>query len=616
MNSSLFAASPIDLLRADIRQKEEERVLRGQDYNAFHRQLRDLEPDAAIRVAFLGNVTCELLEPYLAVASAREGFQLTFRYGGFGQHFQDLQTDVCQDFRPQIIVLLLSLEQLRADAIGTLTALSPGERLKLREQISEEIRDWIGSAESATTATLLIGNFPMPPFPALGVADAANDYGEQAFYHDLNCTLMTFAAEHPRVQIFDLAGALARVGSDQGLDPRMMHIAKVAWTEKLMVEMGNVFARHVIATSGTARKCLVLDGDNTLWGGVLGEEGPWGIGIDRGDPIGEAFIAFQRRVRALKDRGVLLALCSKNNPAEIDALFEERSDMPLTRQDFSMLAVGWESKSNGLITIARDLNIGLDALVFIDDNPAEVAHVRAALPMVETVLLPPDASAHAALLDRLPWFEKSRLTVEDAHKSEHYAQAAARQAAVADMPRGMGYLDRLGIELEIREAERRDLSRLHQLFTKTNQFNVTTIRYSLGELEDMIDADDVGIDVAFMRDRFGDMGMIAAIIVRQDKVSMSRIDSFVMSCRAMGRGVETEILHRVQDRLARTRGDALLRAEYRPTPRNTPVAMLFEDHGFDVVEHNPDGPVRYSWRPSDGVIDHCGWITLLEKVAA
>ncbi|AUW58806.1 HAD family hydrolase [Sphingobium sp. SCG-1] len=616
MNSSLSAASSLDLLRREIRQREEEGALRGKDYRAFHRQLRELDKDAAIRVALLGNVTCELLEPYLSLASARESFQLVCRYGGFGQYFQDLQADVCQHFNPHMIVLLLSLEQLRPDAIGTLTALSPGERLQLREQISEEIRAWIGSAEAATTATLLIGNFPMPPFPALGVADAANDYGEQAFYHDLNCSLLTFAAEHPRVQIFDLAGALARIGSDQGLDARMMHVAKVAWTEKLMAEMGNVFARHIIAMSGAARKCLVLDADNTLWGGVLGEEGPWGIGIDRGDSTGEAFIAFQRRVKALKDRGILLALCSKNNPAEMDALFEARTDMPLSRHDFSMLAVGWQNKSNGLITIARDLNIGLDSLVFIDDNPAEVAHVRAALPMVEAVLLPSDASSYAGLLDRLPWFEKSRLTAEDALKSDQYAQAAARQAALADLPQGMSYLEGLGIELEVREAEPRDLPRLHQLFAKTNQFNVTTIRYSLGELEDMVGANDVRVEVAFMRDRFGDMGMIAAIVVRQDNVSSWRIDSFVMSCRAMGRGVETAILHRIQDGLTRTQSGAVLSAEYRPTPRNAPVATLFDDHGFDVAERSPSGSVRYSWRPSDKVIEGCGWIKLLEKVAA
>ncbi|MDX3908896.1 MAG: HAD-IIIC family phosphatase [Sphingobium sp.] len=616
MSDPIAADRTIDLVRRDIRLKEREGPLRGADYRAFHRQLRELDAGGTVRVTLLGNVTCELLEPFLAVSSAREGFQLSCRYGGFGQFFQDLTTGVCQLFDPHIIFLLLSLEQLRPDAITGITALSPGERLKLREQITNEIRDWVVAAESGTNATLLVANFPMPAFPALGVADAANDFGEMEFYYELNRSMLEIVADHPRVQLFDLAGAAARVGSDQGFDRRMFHVAKVGWTERLMAEMGNCFARHLIAATGTARKCLVVDADNSLWGGVLGEEGPWGIKIDPGDPTGEAFLAFQRRVKALKDRGVLLALCSKNNPSDIDELFDVRVDMPLKRSDFAALAVGWNSKSQGLINIARDLNIGIEALVFLDDNPAEVEHVRAALPDIETVLLPADIASYEGLLDRLPWFEKSRITAEDVRKADHYAEAAAREAALQELPKGLGYLDALGIELEVRQAEPRDLHRLHQLFTKTNQFNVTTIRYSLGELQEMIHTEDICLEVAFMRDRFGDMGMIAAIATRTNDPMRWQIDSFVMSCRAMGRGVETEILHRVQDRLASTNSDATLLAAYRPTARNAPVAGLFEDHGFHPLHQAEDGRVDYAWYAGNAAAAACSWIQMREDLAA
>ena len=614
--SAPLSDMPIEHLRREIRARGEEGPLRGADYRAFHRKLRNMEAPEAVRVTLLGNVTCELLEPFLAVAAAREGFRLSCRYGGFGQYFQDLQADACQAFAPQIVFLLLSLEQLRADAIGALTALSPGERLKLREEITDEIRNWIEAAQEATNATLLIANFPPPPFPALGVADAATDYGETEFYYELNRSLLSLAADHPRVQLFDLAGAMARIGSDQGLDRRMFHVAKVGWTERLMADMGDVFARHLIAITGAARKCLVLDADNTLWGGVLGEDGPWGIKIGPGDPAGEAFMAFQRRIKALKDRGVLLALCSKNNPLEIDDLFEQRTDMPLKRGDFSAFAVGWNAKSQGLMGIARDLNIGLDALVFLDDNPAEIEHMRAALPMVEAVMLSADIASYEALLDRLPWFEKSRLTAEDTRKSAQYAEAAAREAALVEAPNGLSYLGGLGIELEVRDAEPRDLPRLHQLFTKTNQFNVTTIRYTLGELEEMIEANDICLEVAFMRDRFGDMGMIAAIITQMASTERWRVDSFVMSCRAMGRGAETAILRRVQDRLARTGADADLLAEYRPTARNAPVAKLFEDHGFHILGETDGSRIQYSWHAQDEAAGECPWIRIREKVAA
>lgn len=611
----MTAAHTLEALRAEIRRREDEGPLRGTDFRALHRQFREVEGEAEYRIALLGNVTCEVLEPYVSVASAGAGFRIGCRYGGFGQYFQDLQADVCQSFEPHILFLMLSPEMLRPDAIGGFTGLTPEERVQLREDILSEIYRWIEAAEQATTATLLIANFPPPPFPAFGIADAAEAYGEEAFYHDLNQALLKLAASHHRLQIFDLAGIVARIGSEQALDRRMFYFAKVGWTERAMAEIGRVFARHLIAATGSARKCLVLDADNTLWGGVLGEDGPWGIKIDPGDPTGEAFLAFQRRVKALKDRGILLALCSKNDPADIDALFEERADMPLKAADFAAKSVGWDRKSKGLIAIAQELNIGLDALVFLDDNPAEVAQVRAALPMVEAVHLPDDVASYALLLDWLPWFEKSRLTAEDASKSDQYAQASARRAALDALPEGHGYLEGLGITLDIHYARARDLPRLHQLFTKTNQFNLTTIRYSTGELADLIEASDVMVEVAFMRDRFGDMGMITAIVTRREDVHKWRIDSFVMSCRAMGRGVEMAILQRLQKR-AEDDGDVAIIAEYRPTLRNGAVATLFEDHGFTITSQMPDGHTEYAWAAGGTASPVCTWIHLSEDLAA
>lgn len=604
-----------ETVRREIRRREDAGPLRGGDYRALHRQLREVEPEAGYKIALLGNVTCEVLQPFMAVASASAGLQITCRFGGFGQYFQDLQGDACQGFDPDILLLMLSLEMLRPDAIGNIAGLSAGERMRLRDQTVGEIRQWIDAAETATTATLLIGNFPPPPFPTLGVADAAEAYGEAAFYHDINLALLKLASDHYRVQIVDLAGVVARIGTEQALDRRMFHFAKVGWTERAMAEIGRVFARHLIAATGRARKCLVLDADNTLWGGVLGEEGPWGIQIDQGDPAGEAFRAFQRRIKSLKDRGIVLALCSKNNPSEIDALFLERPDMPLQSEDFAARSVGWSMKSKGLIAIAEELNIGLDTLVFLDDNPAEVEQVRSRLPMVEAVLLPEDVTSYEAVLDRLPWFEKSRLTAEDAQKSDQYAQAAARQEALDALPEGHGYLEGLGITLEIRCARASDLPRLHQLFTKTNQFNVTTIRYSPGELAELVEAECVQVDVAFMRDRFGDMGMIAAIVTRRQDAASWHIDSFVMSCRAMGRGAEMAILHRLQKRAERE-GGAAITAEYRPTPRNAPVATLFEDHGFAVTSQTPEGFTEYAWVMGGGPAEACSWINLCEDRAA
>jgi FkbH-like protein len=392
---------------------------------------------------------------------------------------------------------------------------------------------------------------------------------------------------------------------DQALDRRMFHIAKLGWSERMLAELGGAFARSLVAARGSARKCVVVDLDNTLWGGVLGEDGPWGVRIGDGEPLGEAYACFQRRLKGLKSRGILLALCSKNNSFEVDALFAERTDMPLAAGDFAARAVGWSAKHMGLRAIAETLNIGVDALVFLDDNPAEIAQVRSRLPQVEAVLLPRDPADFCNTLDNLICLEKGRLTAEDAGKSAHYAASAARAEAQASSADQAGYLGDLQISVDIRRASSRDLPRLHQLFAKTNQFNVTTRRYSMAELADMIASRLHRVDVMTMRDRYGDLGMIAASIV-VDEVDHARIDSVVMSCRAMGRGAETALLNRIKRQAGKS-----LRAEYRATPRNAPVRNLFPDHGFVVDGSEPDGSAAYLIAGPAATLA-CEWLTVTE----
>jgi FkbH-like protein len=579
------------------------RATSSPDYRKFDRHLRQLEHPANLNVALMGNLTVELIIPYLRVEAARIGKIAKFHASPFGQYMQDLHNDALTAFNPDAILLILSPQAMRSDAFERFHHMTRADRLALRDGILAEIGSWITSATARTHATLMIANFPRPA-PAMGLADLTMDYGEQEFFLDLNLALLHAVKNNPRVQLLDIAACAAQVGANHAFDQRVYYLCKLGWTEPMMRAVGKTFAHIAVGAFGLTRKCVVLDLDNTLWGGVVGEDGPYGIRVGQGDMASEAFHAFQRRVLALKQRGILLAVCSKNNPEDVDELFRLRDDMPLKWADFSASAIGWSSKAAGVEQIAQSLNIGLDAIVFIDDNPAEVVAMRAYCPDVASILLPPDPADFVAALDELPWFEKSRLTADDDAKSEQYARAQER-AALQSVMSPQDYLADLEMKTSIRPATNADVVRLHQLFNKTNQFNLVTGRPTLGEVEAMIDDPATQLVLANLRDRFGDLGTVAAYVLRRAGDEMV-IDHWVMSCRAMGRGLEHMVMNDAKQRFLATKGSARLIAHYIPSPKNIPVSAFCEEQGF-VASIVPAGKAYHLDRSRVAFVP-CAWI--------
>lgn len=589
-------------------------TLTSAEYRSINRQLRGMEDGAEVRIAYLGNVTLDMLPPYVAAHNARSGWRTVAYTGGFAQHFQELHSPRLAEFAPEVIVLVLSLPLLREDAISSFTSLNEDQRRSLRDSVLDEIEQWVLQATKNSQARLLIANFPLPHSPALGIADTADPYGEGEFHLDLNLQLLRQVRKHPRVSILDINRIAGRTGQKIAFDQRLFHLAKMDWTEQFMAVVGNEIARHVIGARGAARKCLVLDMDNTLWGGVIGEDGVHGIKIGHGDAESEAYLAFQHRIKMLKDRGILLAICSKNNVEDIEELFNTRTEMPLQLSDFSAQAIGWEAKHLGLVNIARQLNIGLDALVFIDDNPAETALVQDQLPEVECILLPTDPACFVATLDLLSSFEKSAILAADTVKTRQYAEEAARQQFSANVPNMDDYLHSLQIVVSIKDACADDLLRVHQLFSKTNQFNVTTKRYSLGELETFMHAPGHILRIISMHDRFGDLGIIGAYLTIEGS-RLLHIDSLMMSCRAMGRGVETAIMNNIKQHLTTSPHLETLEAIFIPTAKNVPAMNYFSDQGMHNRGIEADGSIRFSLSRNEVALCDCDWITLEDSIS-
>ncbi|HWM92293.1 MAG TPA: HAD-IIIC family phosphatase [Thermoanaerobaculia bacterium] len=583
--------------------------LTANDYGLLSKALHARQSQADIKIAYLGNFTLDLLPRYVDVHCAREGLRTASYIGKFGQYVQEVLDDASPlvQLQPDAVLLALSLRLLRPDLAGTFSSMPAEERRNFREEIVSHLESWVERALEKLPATLLIGNFPIPMYPLAGVADAKAEYGEAEFYLELNLDLLRRLKGNPRVRLFDVERLASRYGKERVLDPKMYYLAKMEWSPGFLPTVAGELVRQVKAVRNLGKKCLVLDLDNTLWGGVVGEDGPSGIKIGTGDPEAEAFLEFHHKLKALQDRGVLLAVCSKNNRADVVEVFDSRPEIPLKLADFAAAEICWDPKHQGLKKIAAALNIGTDSLVFVDDNPAEISLVQQMMPEVKTVLLPPDPAEYAGLIERMNDFEKLEILEEDRRKAGQYRENRQRQELQASAGDLHSYLASLRTEVEVHLARREDLPRVHQLFNKTNQFNLTTERYSLAEVERFATSPACELWVARARDRFGDLGTIAVVLLK--KIGrLATIDSFLMSCRAMGRGIETAIMNHVKQRLVEDRSGLELRGRYLPTPKNRPVERFYEEQGFRLLESSPSGEKLYGLRRDEARIEPCDWI--------
>jgi FkbH-like protein len=554
----------------------------GDDYaswDAAAQLLQRIGPDAATmkrtaRVAVLGSYTTTYLVRLLRLVAARRGIDLECYESGYGVFRQELLDPASgvHGFAPDIVVLAI-------DARAT----------PIDESVDAELAQWhaLWSRVDGLGAALVQHNVVVPSDAAIGHLDAQLAGSRLRNLHEFNLRL---AAELPtNAHVVDCERLASAFGKDRWLDPLWWDRAKLAAS----LPATPLLARHTAAVIaghlGLARKCLVLDLDNTVWGGVVGEDGLAGLKLG-GDATGDAYLAFQDRVLALKQRGVVLAACSKNDDAVAREPFERHPEMRLKLDDFAAFVANWTSKVDNIQQIADELSLGLDALVYVDDNPVERQEVRRFLPEVDVVTLPPQPSLYARALAEYPWFETSTYTAEDAQRTEQYrARAEARQVERSAASIDDFYRD-LRMTAVIRPFDDADLPRIVQLIGKTNQFNLTTRRYDLAGVTELMRADGVVHLSLRLRDRFTDHGLVAVAIARVDGDVLD-IDTWLMSCRVIGRTAEQAMLGALA-RAGHDRGCRELRGTYLPTPKNGLVRDLYPDLGFEL-EANGDGT---SWR--------------------
>ena len=541
-----------------------------------------------IRLALLGSATLAHLHPAIRVAGLRRGLWIETYENAYGQYRQELSDpdSGLHAFEPTAILLALDARHLTA---GMTAGMDPaGADAALAASLAELRETWATARQIFRCPVIQQTALPIHP-PMLGANEHRLPGSRARFLARLN-TALREAAEREGVDLLALDDRAARDGLAAWHDPALWHRSKQEVTPVAAPMYGELVARLLAAQQGRSAKCLVLDLDNTLWGGVVGDDGVEGIVIGQGSALGEAYAAFQDHCRELVRRGVILAVCSKNDEANALEPFDRHPDMVLQRGDVACFVANWSDKAANIRQIAHELNIGLDALVFVDDNPFERNLVRRELPMVAVPGVGDDPTGYAQALADAGYFEGLSVTEEDRARTVQYHGNRAREALKGAATDLESYLRGLEMELTWRRFDRVGLQRVVQLINKSNQFNLTTRRYAEADvLAVMDDPDAFGLQLRLL-DRFGDNGVIAVVIGRRlgDDVA---IDTWLMSCRVLGRQVEAATLALVADE-ARRLGARRLVGEYVPTQKNGMVRDHYAKLGFTVVETDAQGGSR------------------------
>jgi FkbH-like protein len=536
-----------------------------------------------VRIAILRNIVIEPIAPYLKVLCSRFGLRLSLQL----RNYDNLQEDVFNaasplyEFTPDIIVLALRLQLLAPRMVLGYTSLTAAESHELSLTVLERVQDLVQAIRKRSPAVILVHNFERPCWPAYGILDAQWTHGQQAAVVRLNQGLAERFQSVGRAFVVDLDGVLSRLGYDHAIDDRYWHVGRAPYRPPLLEQLSREYARFSAALKGKAKKCLVLDCDNTLWGGIVGEDGINGIHLGTDYP-GSAYLEFQHAVLDLYNRGILLALNSKNNERDVLEVLERHPASLLKPTHFVAKRINWTDKATNLREIASELRIGTDSLVFLDDSPAECAYVRGMLPEVEVVQMPADPTSYRRVLESLGWFDTLALTEEDKKRSGLYQQEIQRQRLRQESNSIEDYLRSLEMRMHIALADDYSIPRIAQLTQKTNQFNVTTKRYTEQNIGLMNDDPMVDVFYASVQDRFSDNGIIAVAIVRYEN-DLAAIDTFLMSCRVIGRGIEQTLLATILQ-AARDRNCRTVQGEYIATAKNEPVKNLFAQNGFTPVE--------------------------------
>ena len=556
---------------------------------SLRRKLLAREQSIQVHIAVLGGSTTNELVDLLELQLLDSGIKPEFYQSEYGRYYVEAvhDSDAIAAFKPDIVYVHTSVADIQSFAPLQATDAELKEHVQAELRRFEEI--WT-SLDEKFRCVVIQNNFEFPPVALLGNLDAQLGGGHTRFASEMNRALAHAAAERPKLFIQDVCSISARVGLSRWFDTQRWFSYKIMTTEEGSQALALSLSSMVRALYGKTKKVLVLDLDNTVWGGVIGDDGVDKIQIGRETPVAEAYTDFQEYCLSLRNRGVLLAVCSKNNE-EIAKQGFEHPDSVLKLEHISCFKANWDPKHENIALIAKELNLGVDSFVFVDDNPAERAIVEGQVQGIAVPDVGSDVTAYASIIEAGRYFEQTSFSKEDIARAALYQENSQRTAFESKFANYGEYLDSLEMTAEIDQFKPVYLERIAQLTNKTNQFNLTTRRYTLAEMEAAsVDANAIGI-YGKLSDRFGDNGLISIVLGRRAD-DVLELDLWLMSCRVLKRDMELAMLDALVER-ARTMPVRTLRGRYIPTKKNGMVADHYAKLGFETERVDADGATTY-----------------------
>jgi len=551
-------------------------------------KLRKKLPLLRYRLAILRSFTIEPAIPLFQAAAFVCGIDVAIHLGDFNAYPQEIldKESSLYRFAPDCALLAIRTADVAPDLWKDYPDLSSASAIHAVDRVSRSFQQWVRAFRERSSAALIVHSLELPARASMGLLDAQGVTGQIAAIQQLNQELRQIASEHRGVYLLDYDSLVSLHGRRRWHDEQKWLIARMPIAADQLIHLSREWTRFLAPLTGRIAKALAVDLDNTLWGGVIGEDGLAGIKLGPEYP-GAAYQSLQRALLDLTRRGILLAICSKNNPEDALEALKNHPGMLLTPNHFAAMRINWNDKAQNLREIAAELNIGVDALAFLDDNPFEREQVRAALPEATIIDLPADPLEYAAAVQDCPAFQRLALSEEDRQRSELYLAQRERSQAQQSFQSKEDFFRYLEQEAEVASVKPATVARIAQLTQKTNQFNLTTRRLTEQQICDLAARPDCQVLSMRLRDRFGDHGLIGVAITR-DEAEICEIDTFLLSCRVIGRAVETALLSHLA-RSAANRGCRRLAGWFLPTKKNAPARDFYCEHGFKMQKQNGEG---------------------------
>ena len=531
-----------------------------------------------VKVAVLANYTANPLLDALRVQLHLSGFDPEFFLGDYDTIVPTVLDDSSDfyKFGAEFIIVTQWLEGLSARLVRRFMSVKDVSDAQL-DQIVNHHLVIIESIRTRLKTPVMINNFPLVFGPVLGIYDCQNNDLELGLRQKINQRVTELCTKHDNVFVADYQSVGSMLGAQNFYSEKLWHMGKIPFTPRAFEAIADLYGRLIRALEGKTKKCLVLDCDNTLWGGVIGEDGINGIQLGHTFP-GSCFRNFHEEILNLHDRGVILALCSKNNEADVMDVLQNHESCLLKPEHFAIWEINWHDKASNLRHIAKTLNIGLDSFVFVDDSAFECDLVRSQIPEVEVIKAPSTPELLPGLITSSGWFDSLSLTDEDKVKNKMYRAESQRAVLRASATNLDEYLQSLELKDEIQLVEESSVMRVAQLTQKTNQFNLTTIRYSEDDIRAMIQDNSWRLFQLKVSDKVAEFGLVGVAII---KIAGDHacIDSFLMSCRVLGRGIETAFLHYILE-VMQNQGIQSIKGAFKPSSKNQQVADFYDKNEF------------------------------------